>query len=197
MLKEPLPNLSKEGEEKRQQKRSQDILLADVHPTPAQYEATVLNSISNDRFNTWTVNTREHYNATGCDCGTGVRFPTGERHFSLLHRTHIVSGARPNSHSMGNRASGQSKWVVKLSTHFHVMQRIKKSWSYSCTPSYAFKAWCWIKHTFVFLEIMHKSGNSVSTIQAKQGGTAGNPDNPNLNSTFLEQDLIPRPPTCE
>ena len=34
-------------------------------------------------------------------------------------------------------------------------------------------------------------------MQTKQGGTAGNPENPNLNSTFSEQDLIPRPTTCE
>lgn len=32
-------------------KLSQDTLLADVHPTHAQYEASVLNSISNDRLN--------------------------------------------------------------------------------------------------------------------------------------------------
>jgi len=107
-------------------KLSQDTLLADVHPTHAQYEASVLNSISNDRLNMWTANIRQHYNATGCkDRGTWVRFPTGEKHFSLLHRTHIVSRSRPDSHSMGNRASGQSKWVVKLSTHFHVMWGLK------------------------------------------------------------------------
>ena len=126
MLKEPWPNMSKGSDEKRQRNWSPDTLLADVHPTPAQYEVSVLNSISNDRLNMWTITIREHYNATGCnDCGTGVRFTTGERHFSLPHSTHIVSWARPNSHSMGNRASGQSKWVVKLSTHFHVMRRIK------------------------------------------------------------------------
>ena len=65
MLKEPWPNLSKGSEEKPQRNWSQDTLLADVHPKPAQYKTCVLNSISNDRLvvlyvcETWSLTLRE------------------------------------------------------------------------------------------------------------------------------------------
>lgn len=118
------------------------------------------------------------YNTTGCnDWGIGVRFPTGERHFSLLHRTHIVSGAHPNSHSMGNRASGQNKWVVNLSTHIHVMRRFKNHellmHSIICLQWVVLN---WAQeglYLYVFGKTAERSGHSISTIQVKQGRTEG------------------------
>jgi hypothetical protein len=39
-----------------------------------------------------------------------------------------------------------SDWVMKPSSHIHLVQTLKNTWSYTSNPAYVFKALCLIKH---------------------------------------------------
>jgi hypothetical protein len=72
------------------------------------------------------------------DRGSKVRFPAGAGNFSLHHRVQTGSEAHPASCPMG-MGGGRG---VKLTTHLHLVPRLKNEWSYTSTPQYAFMAWC-------------------------------------------------------
>jgi hypothetical protein len=48
---------------------------------------------------------------------------------------------------MGTAGSfpGESGRGMKLTTHLHLVPRLKNEWSYTSTPQYAFMGWCSVK----------------------------------------------------
>jgi hypothetical protein len=66
-----------------------------------------------------------------------VRFPAGAGKFSLHHRVQNGSGALLASYPMGTRDSfpeGEAARGVKLTTHLHLVPRLKNEWIYTSTP---------------------------------------------------------------
>jgi hypothetical protein len=77
---------------------------------------------------------------TGCGLdyrGSGVRFPVRTGNFSLHHRVQTGPGAHSASYQMGTRCSfpgGKAAGVVELTTHLHLVPRLKNEWSCTSTP---------------------------------------------------------------
>jgi hypothetical protein len=79
----------------------------------------------------------------------GVRFQEGAGNFSLRHLVQIVSGANPASCPMGTQ--GSFPGGVKLTTHFHLVPRLK---SYTSTPQYVFMTWYVAKYRTGYMSMM-------------------------------------------
>jgi hypothetical protein len=76
---------------------------------------------------------------------TGVRFPTGVGIFSLRHRIQTRSGTHPASYPMGTGGlfpRVQSGRGVKLTTHLHLVPRLRMREAIPPLPSYVFVARC-------------------------------------------------------
>jgi hypothetical protein len=71
------------------------------------------------------------------DRGCRVRFLAEAGNFSLYHRVQNDSGTHPASYPMGTGYVfpwGYSGRSVKLTTHLHLLPRLKNEWSYTFTP---------------------------------------------------------------
>jgi hypothetical protein len=42
--------------------------------------------------------------------------------------------------------AGKAAGCVKLSTHLHLVPRLKNAWRYNSTPPHVVRAWCLVKH---------------------------------------------------
>jgi hypothetical protein len=110
--------------------------------------------LSSAVFMTVTADNQSRDSSVGIALGYGlhhrgcrVRFLTGAGNFSLRHRFQNGSAAHPASYPMVPEAlsPGLKRPGVKLTTHLHLVPRSKNEWNYTCTPQYAFMAWCSVK----------------------------------------------------
>jgi len=67
--------------------------------------------------------------------------------FPLRPHIQTGSGTHPASYAMGTGIfpRGESIRCLKLTTHFHLVPRLRMR-SYTSIPQYVFMAWCLIKH---------------------------------------------------
>jgi hypothetical protein len=85
---------------------------------------------------------------------TMVRFSAVAENFFLRHRVQTGSGSHPASYPTGSGAlsPGVRGWGVKLTTHLHLVPRLRKREAIPPLPQYVFMAWCLVKHrgNFIF-----------------------------------------------
>ena len=75
-------------------------------------------------------------------CSVGVRVPVGASDSSFLQNVQTASGAHPALYSMGSGvlSRGYSGRGVKLTTHLHLVPRLRMSGAIPLIPLYAFMA---------------------------------------------------------
>jgi hypothetical protein len=86
--------------------------------------------------------------------GSRVRFPAGAGNFFLfstasrtaLEPTQSSIQWVPRAFSFGVRGRG-----VKLTTHLHLLPRLKNVWIYASTPQYAFMEWCLVSLPLIYV----------------------------------------------
>jgi hypothetical protein len=85
--------------------------------------------------------------------GSGDRFTMGARFFAAVQ---TGPGAHPASYTMGTGSlpRGYSGRGVELTTHPHLVPRLKKEYSYTCTPLWAFMACSRENFTFTLPQVV-------------------------------------------